>query len=94
MSFDKIKELLVNNKYKSFYIISIVYVIVAGLLLFSVIKKSSANNQCKKELDYCASLLDSAYAQQDDRMEKIMKNLENNMEKADTLYNDIINNLK
>ena len=94
MSFDKIKELVANNKYKSFYIISIIYLVVAGSLLFLVIKKSSANNQCKKELDYCASLLENAYAQQDNRMEKIMKNLENNMEKADTLYNDIINNLK
>lgn len=92
MSFDKIKELVVKNK--AFSIFSIISVIVISLLLLSLTKISSSNNQCKKELEYCASLLENAYSKQNDRMEKIMKNLENNMEKADALYNDVINNLK
>ena len=92
MIFDKLKELVLKNKI--FCICFVANVICFCMLFVSLVKMSSLKNYYKNELGLCVSLLESVYAQQDNRMEKIMKNLENNMEKADALYNNVVNNLK
>ena len=94
MSFDKIKEFIVKNKeFFIFYIILVTGIFTLSGILYSITNILSYNNQCKTELALCASLLETS-SKQDDRMEKLMKNLENNMEKADKVYNDVMNSLK
>ena len=92
MTFDKLKELAVKNK--TLCVCCVINVIVVLVLLTSLVKMSSSKNYYKKELDLCVSLLESVYSERDNRMQKIMKNLENNLEKADKMYNDIIDNLQ
>lgn len=91
MIFDKLKELVLKNK---IYFVCLVSNVISFCVLFVLLAKmTSLKNFYKKELEYCAYLLESVYAERDNRMERIMQNIENDMEKADKMYDKIIGNL-